>query len=255
MSAAAALEPNAASALELGGLTKVYGDASPATALKSVSLSVAAGEMFVVMGESGSGKSTMVRCVTRLLEPTEGRVRVHGRDVMAMDTQELVDLRRETVAMVFQSHGLLPHRTVMHNVGFGLELRGINVSERQERAAEMVALVGLSGRGDAYPDELSGGMQQRVGIARALVGRPSLLLMDEPFSGLDPLLRAQMQRELLGIQDRLGTTVVFITHDAREAFALGSRVALMRAGEVVQQGTPNELETEPADEFVRRLIA
>lgn len=251
---------NQAPVLELDRLSKYYdtnhgGDGPGITALIDVSLRVAPGEMFVVMGESGSGKSTMVRCVTRLIEPTSGRVLVRGADVTAMDEERLTGLRRHTVAMVFQHYGLMPHRTVAENVGFGLELRGVDGPERRDRTADVIALVGLDGREEAYPDELSGGMRQRVGIARALAVDPALLLMDEPFSGLDPLLRAEMQRELLALQDRLGTAVVFITHDAREAFALGHRVALMRAGEIVQQGPPQELLAEPANDFVKRFTA
>ena len=250
-------------ALDVRGLWKIYPtEADPAgrdgagvAALRNVSFQVGAGEIFVVMGESGSGKSTMVRCVTRLIEPTRGRVLVDGADVTAMSGAELTELRRHGVAMVFQAHGLLPHRSVAENVAFGLELRGVDRAERRERTEAMVSMVGLTGWEDAYPHELSGGMQQRVGIARALAQEPALLLMDEPFSGLDPLLRTEMQRELLALQDRLGTAVVFITHDVREAFALADRVALMRAGEIVQQGPPAELTRNPADQFVRDFTA
>lgn len=219
--------------------------------VRDVSFDVAPGEVFVVMGLSGSGKSTLVRCLTRLIEPTAGGVVIDGQDVIAASNQELRELRRSYASMVFQHFGLLPHRQVIDNVGYGLEVRGISKKERRAKAAEIVDLVGLSGFERSYPDQLSGGMQQRVGLARALANDPSLLLFDEPFSALDPLIRRDMQNEVIRLHQELGKTMVFITHDLQEALKLGDRILIMRDGEIVQIGSPAEVVGAPADEYVR----
>ena len=194
-------------------------------AVKDVSFDVAQGEVFVVMGLSGSGKSTLVRCLTRLIEPTAGKVELENRDVAAMSGKELMEVRRREVAMVFQHFGLLPHRTVLDNVAFGLEIRGEDKDQRYSRSRDVIELVGLKGYEGHFPDQLSGGMQQRVGLARALAVDPKVLLFDEPFSALDPLIRRDMQNEVVRLQEELGTTMVFITHDLQEALKLGSRGA------------------------------
>ncbi len=223
-------------------------------AVKDVSFDVAPGEVFVVMGLSGSGKSTLVRCLTRLIEPTAGKVEIGDRDVAAMSTKELMDVRRNEVAMVFQHFGLLPHRRVLDNVAFGLEIRGEDKDTRYGRSQEVIELVGLKGYENHYPDQLSGGMQQRVGLARALAVGPKLLLFDEPFSALDPLIRRDMQNEVIRLQEDLDTTMVFITHDLQEALKLGDRILIMRDGEVVQIGRPDEVIGAPADEYVRDFV-
>jgi glycine betaine/proline transport system ATP-binding protein len=219
--------------------------------VKDVSFDVAPGEVFVVMGLSGSGKSTLVRCLTRLIEPTAGQVVIDGHDVTKAGQAELRDLRRKHTSMVFQHFGLLPHRQVIDNVAYGLEIRGIKKKERRAKAEEIVNLVGLSGYEFSYPDQLSGGMQQRVGLARALANDPSLLLFDEPFSALDPLIRRDMQNEVIRLHHELGKTMVFITHDLQEALKLGDRILIMRDGELVQIGTPDEVVGAPADDYVR----
>ncbi len=212
---------------------------------------VAPGEVFVVMGLSGSGKSTLVRCLTRLIEPTAGTVRLGGVDVTTASDSELRDLRRKQVSMVFQHFGLLPHRQVIDNVAYGLEIRGMGKKERRAKAEEVVSLVGLDGFEQSYPDQLSGGMQQRVGLARALAGEPDILLFDEPFSALDPLIRRDMQNEVIRLHHELGKTMVFITHDLQEALKLGDRILIMRDGEMVQVGAPDEVVGAPADDYVR----
>lgn len=221
------------------------------TAVRDVSLAVDTGEMFVVMGLSGSGKSTLVRCLSRLIEPTSGSIEIAGEDVMSHGHAELRTLRRRVVSMVFQDFGLLPNRRVLDNVAYGLEIQGTERSVRRARAGDMIDLVGLTGFADHYPDELSGGMRQRVGLARALANDPKLLLLDEPFSALDPLTRREMQEEVLRLQEQVGTTMMFITHDLHEALRLGDRVALMRDGALVQVGTPGELLIRPVDDHVR----
>ncbi len=223
--------------------------------VKDVSFEVAPGEVFVVMGLSGSGKSTLVRLLTRLIEPTAGSVVLHGRDVMAASEKELRELRRHEVSMVFQHFGLLPHRSVLDNVGYGLEIRGVSKRERRQRAQEMVDLVGLAGYEASYPDQLSGGMQQRVGLARALAGDPELLLFDEPFSALDPLIRRDMQNEVIRLHREIGKTMVCITHALAEALKLGDRIVIMRDGEIVQVGTPDEVVGAPADDYVREFVS
>jgi len=224
-------------------------------AVKDVSFDVRPGEVFVVMGLSGSGKSTLVRLLTRLIEPTAGTVTIGGEDVTNADAGRLRDLRRHHVAMVFQHFGLLPHRTVMDNVGFGLEVRGVAKGERRARAQEMVDLVGLAGNEGSFPDQLSGGMQQRVGLARALAVDPTLMMFDEPFSALDPLIRRDMQNEVIRLHHEVGKTMVFITHDLQEALKLGDRILIMRDGEIVQIGEPAEIVASPADDYVRDFVS
>jgi glycine betaine/proline transport system ATP-binding protein len=223
-------------------------------AVRDVSLEIWPGEVFVVMGLSGSGKSTLVRTLIRLIEPTAGQVSILGSDVMAADPAELRDLRRHTVSMVFQHFGLLAHRTVIENVAFGLEIQGMAKPERLARAAEMLRLVGLEDAATQFPDQLSGGMQQRVGLARAFAVDPKLMLYDEPFSALDPLIRRDMQDEVCRLQDETGKTMLFITHDLPEALRLGDRIAIMRDGRIVQLGTPEELVGSPADDYVANFV-
>ena len=223
-------------------------------AIKDISFDVGVGEVFVVMGLSGSGKSTLVRCLIRLVDPTEGSIFIDGEDIVIYDAKQLIQLRRKKMGMIFQHYGLLPHRTVLENVGYGLEVQGIKKAERSTMAMEQLKRVGLESWAGAYPDELSGGMQQRVGIARALVLDPEILLMDEPFSGLDPLIRREMQDELIALQGQIKKTIVFITHDLNEALKLGDRIAIMRDGEIIQLGTPEEIVTHPADAYVGEFV-
>ena len=218
--------------------------------LQDVSFEVGQGETFVIMGLSGSGKSTMVRCLIRLIEPTAGEIIIGGRDITAMTDKELMEFRRANIAMVFQHYGLQPHRNVLDNASWGLEVQGINKQERYARTKEVLDLVGLGGWEEAYPRQLSGGMQQRVGLARALAVDTDILLMDEPFSGLDPLIRRQMQDELLRLQNELHKTIVFITHDLNEALKLGDRIAIMHDGQVAQIGSPEDIVLRPEDEYV-----
>ncbi len=224
-------------------------------ALQDVSLEVNAGEIFVIMGLSGSGKSTLVRHINGLLAPTAGRVFVGEQELTALGAAALRSLRRERLAMVFQRFGLLAHRSVIDNVAFGLELRGVAPAERHERARRWIARVGLAGWEQHRPAQLSGGMQQRVGLARALCSDTDIILMDEAFSALDPLIRSQLQAELLTLQAELGRSIVFITHDLDEALRIGSRVAVLRDGAVLQVGTPRELLLQPADAHVAAFVA
>jgi glycine betaine/proline transport system ATP-binding protein len=205
------------------------------------------------MGLSGSGKSTLVRTLIRLIEPTAGKIEIAGRDVMSADRNELRDLRRHSVSMVFQHFGLLAHRRVIDNVAFGLEIQGVGKRERHERAHEVLALVGLDDFANQFPDQLSGGMQQRVGVARAFAANPDVMLYDEPFSALDPLIRRDMQDEVMRLQREIGKTTMFITHDLPEALRLGDRIAIMRDGAIVQLGTPEELVGSPADDYVENF--
>lgn len=221
--------------------------------VKDVSISVSRGEMLVIMGLSGSGKSTLVRCFSRLHEITGGTIEVEGQDIMALSEKDLIDLRRNKMGMVFQSFGLLPHRTVLENVAFPLEMRGQDRHTRRERAMEVVKLVGLEGREDYFPRELSGGQQQRVGIARSLAIEPDIWFLDEPFSALDPLIRREMQDEFLRLQALLGKTIVFITHDFDEALRLADRIAIMKDGAVEQCDTPDQIVLNPATEYVRKF--
>ncbi|MGP4084672.1 quaternary amine ABC transporter ATP-binding protein [Streptomyces sp. KR55] len=223
-------------------------------AVRDVGFEVRKGEVFVVMGLSGSGKSTLVRCLTRLIEPTAGTIAIDGEDVRAMDKARLRELRRHRAAMVFQHFGLLPHRTVLDNVAYGLEIQGVGRAERRAKAAEVVAKVGLEGMEQRRPGQLSGGQQQRVGLARALAVDPEVLLFDEPFSALDPLIRRDMQEEVVRLHREEGRTMVFITHDLSEALKLGDRIALMRDGRIVQLGTPEEIVGSPADDYVREFV-
>ena len=225
-------------------------DSGHIPAAADVSFDVHVGEVFVIMGLSGSGKSTMVRCLSRLVEPTAGEVLLDGEDLLKVSKEDLIQIRRHKLGMVFQNFGLLPHMTVVENVGFPLKVQGVPEAKRRERALQMVQLVGLEGREDAYPRQLSGGQQQRVGIARSLAVEPDLWFLDEPFSALDPLIRRQMQDEFMRLQTMLHKTIVFITHDFLEAIRVGDRVAIMKDGQVVQIGSPAELVLNPADDYV-----
>ena len=222
-------------------------------ALRDVSFEVYPGETFVVMGLSGSGKSTLVRCLIGLIDATSGEINVDGEDITNFDARNLREFRRTKMAMVFQNFGLLPHKNVLDNAAYGLEVKGINKEDRHSKAREMLNKVGLSGWENANQTELSGGMQQRVGLARALAVDPDILLMDEPFSGLDPLIRRQMREELSLLQTEIQKTIIFITHDLDEAITIGDRIAIMRDGEIIQIGTPKEIITQPADDFVREF--
>jgi glycine betaine/proline transport system ATP-binding protein len=224
-------------------------------AVRDISFDVAPGEVFVVMGLSGSGKSTLVRAVTRLVEPTSGQVLFDGEDLLTADAKRLRELRRHKFSMVFQNFGLLPHRQVIDNVGYGLEVRGASKAERRRRSLEVIELVGLSGYENSYPDQLSGGMQQRVGLARALAVEPDVLFFDEPFSALDPLIRRDMQNEVIRLHRELKKTMVFITHDLSEALRLGDRILIMRDGKMVQLGTGDELVGAPVDDYVRDFVS
>jgi len=223
-------------------------------AVNQVNFDIKEGEIFVVMGLSGSGKSTLIRCINRLLVPTEGKVVVDEDDILTADEARLRELRRKKFGMVFQNFGLLPHRTVVSNVAFGLEVQGIPEKERTEKAYKVIKTVGLQGYEEKMTGQLSGGMQQRVGLARALANDPPVLLMDEAFSALDPLIRANMQDELLDLQERVQKTIVFITHDLDEALKLGDRIAIMKDGHIVQNGTSEEILTNPADDYVKAFV-
>ncbi|WP_164669642.1 quaternary amine ABC transporter ATP-binding protein [Virgibacillus doumboii] len=218
------------------------------------SLDIQQGEIFVIMGLSGSGKSTLIRCFNLLNKPTDGSIFIDGEDIVKYNSKQLKNVRQQKIAMVFQHFGLFNHRTIMANVEYGLEVRNVSKEERQEIAMKNIEIVGLKGYEDKYPDELSGGMQQRVGLARALANDPDILLMDEPFSALDPLIRREMQLELLDIQDRLKKTIIFITHDVNEAFKLGDRVAVMKDGKINQVGTPEEIIDKPANDYISDFI-
>lgn len=219
-----------------------------------VSFEVEAGEVFVIMGLSGSGKSTLIRLVNRLIEPSHGSVLVDGEDLSKMDRKSLIDTRRKKMSMVFQNFGLFPHRTIIRNTGFGLEVQGVEKTEIEKKAKKALEMVGLKGYEDQYPNQLSGGMQQRVGLARALANDPDILLMDEAFSALDPLIRKDMQDELLDLQASMKKTILFITHDLDEALKIGDRIALMKDGVIVQIGTPEEIMIKPSDEYVEKFV-
>ncbi len=219
--------------------------------LDNVSLSIEEGETFVCMGLSGSGKSTLIRHINRLIDPTSGVVSVEGINVMDLDQKKLIEFRRHKMSMVFQRFGLFPHKTVLENVGYGLEVQGQKPEERNKTAMEKIDAVGLTGFEHQYPNQLSGGMQQRVGLARALAVDPEILIFDEPFSALDPLIRREMQDELLKIQEKLQKTMVFITHDFLEAIKMGDHIAIMKDGEVSQVGTPEEIVANPIDQYVK----
>ncbi|RCL28724.1 glycine/betaine ABC transporter ATP-binding protein [Pseudomonas sp. AFG_SD02_1510_Pfu_092] len=217
-------------------------------------LSVKRGEIFVIMGLSGSGKSTLVRLFNRLIEPTSGNIYLNGREITGLSDKALLDVRRKEMGMVFQSFALMPHMSVLENTAFGLEIAGVSETERQKRAREALLQVGLSGQEHSYPHQLSGGMQQRVGLARALANDPTILLMDEAFSALDPLIRSEMQGELIKLQAEQKRTIIFISHDIEEAIRIGHRIAIMEGGRVVQIGTPQELISQPANDYVRTFF-
>lgn len=225
------------------------------TAVRDLTFDVARGEVFVVMGLSGSGKSTLIRCLSRLIEPTAGQVLLAGQDIRSASDADLRELRRRRISMVFQHFGLLPHRTVIDNVSYGLQVRGTARVARYARAQEVIDLVGLQGYERRFPDQLSGGMQQRVGLARALAGDPDVMLFDEPFSALDPLIRRDMQAEVIRLHRDMGKTMIFVTHDLAEALKLGDRILIMRHGELVQIGTGDELVGAPADDYVADFVS
>ena len=267
---------DALNAIEVRNVWKVFGQGSPdeaialakagstrqdiitsidqTVAVRDVSFSVARGETFVVMGLSGSGKSTLIRCLSRLIDPTAGEVLLNGENLLAMNDEELREVRRGKISMVFQHFGLFPHRKVIDNIAYSLEINGVKKDARHARANEVIELVGLQGYSHAYPEQLSGGMQQRVGLARALAVDPQVLFLDEPFSALDPLIRRDMQQEIIRLHYELGKTMVFITHDLSEAVKVGDRIAIMRDGAIVQIGTPEDLVANPADEYVANFV-
>ena len=249
-------EPEQALALARQGLSKheIVERTGQSIGVFDASFTIEAGEIFVVMGLSGSGKSTLVRLLNRLIEPTAGRIVVDGENINDYGDARLREFRRKDISMVFQSFALLPHMTVLDNTAFGLELAGVDPAARLAQAQAALAQVGLEIWGKSYPDELSGGMQQRVGLARALAADPSILLMDEAFSALDPIIRTDMQDELLRLQQEKHRTIVFISHDLDEAMRIGDRIAIMKDGQVVQVGTPEEILRAPADEYVRNFI-
>ncbi|WP_400246907.1 glycine betaine/L-proline ABC transporter ATP-binding protein [Niallia sp. JL1B1071] len=222
--------------------------------VNKASFEVNPGEIFVIMGLSGSGKSTLVRMFNRLIDPTIGNIYIDGKDIVRMSKEALRKVRREKISMVFQKFALLPHRTILENAEFGLEIQGVDKATRKEQALESLKLVGLSGYENQYPDQLSGGMQQRVGLARALANDPDILLMDEAFSALDPLIRKDMQDELLDLQSNMEKTIIFITHDLDEALRIGDRIALMKDGSIVQVGTPEEILMNPSNDYVERFV-
>ncbi|MFJ7934696.1 glycine betaine/L-proline ABC transporter ATP-binding protein [Sporosarcina sp. NPDC096371] len=222
--------------------------------VKKASFDVYEGEIFVIMGLSGSGKSTLVRLLNRLIDPTMGTILLDGEDIVKMNKEQLREVRRKKIGMVFQNFALFPHKTILENTEYGLEIQGVAKAERQEKAKESLKLVGLAGYEDQYPNQLSGGMQQRVGLARALANGPDILLMDEAFSALDPLIRKDMQDELLQLHNDMGKTIIFITHDLDEALRIGDRIALMKDGEIVQIGTPEEILMDPSNEYVERFV-
>jgi glycine betaine/proline transport system ATP-binding protein len=222
--------------------------------LDNVSIKIEEGETFVCMGLSGSGKSTLIRHINRLIEPTSGDVLVDGLNVMNCNPKELIDFRRHSISMVFQRFGLFPHKTVMQNVGYGLEVQGIKKDEINTRAMEKIEAVGLTGFEHQYPSQLSGGMQQRVGLARALATDADIMLMDEAFSALDPLIRSDMQKQLMDLQAKLKKTIVFITHDLDESLKLGDHIAILNAGKLVQVGTPVDIIMNPADDYVKAFV-
>jgi glycine betaine/proline transport system ATP-binding protein len=233
---------------------RIYREKHHTVGVNNVSFAVEPGEIFVIMGLSGSGKSTLVRMLNRLIEPTRGSIYVHGEDIVKMNKESLLRVRRKQIGMVFQKFALFPHRTVAENVEYGLEVQGVAKAERRAKALDALRLVGLADWANSMPSQLSGGMQQRVGLARALANDPDILLMDEAFSALDPLIRKEMQDELLELQEKMKKTIIFITHDLDEALRIGDRIALMKDGSVVQIGTPEEVMMNPANEYVERFV-
>lgn len=232
----------------------IFNQTGQAVGLANVSFEVQEGEISVVMGLSGSGKSTLIRCINRLIEPSSGQVFIDGEDITTFDNNALLELRRHKFGMVFQHFALFPHRNILNNVEYGLEIQNVDQDLRQEKARESLKLVGLEGWEEAMPSQLSGGMQQRVGLARALAVEPDILLMDEAFSALDPLIRGDMQNELISLQERMKKTILFITHDLDEALKIGNRVVLMKDGQIVQVGTPEEILMTPANDYVKRFV-
>jgi glycine betaine/proline transport system ATP-binding protein len=222
--------------------------------MRNINLNIEKGQFYILMGLSGSGKSTLVRNLIRLVNPTSGSITINGKNVTKMNLEQLLQFRRNTFGMVFQHYGLLPHLTVLDNAAYGLKVKGMSKGERYAKAMRTLETVGLKGWEDYYPGSLSGGMQQRVGLARALANEPDILLMDEPFSGLDPLIRRQMQDELVELQETLKKTIIFVTHDLHEALKLGDKIAIMRNGEVVQEGTPEDIVTHPANDYVQEFV-
>lgn len=233
---------------------KILEETGLTVGVDNANFSVKPGETFVIMGLSGSGKSTLVRCINRLIDPTRGEITLGDKNIVDMDKKDLREIRRTTIGMVFQNFALLPNRTVLGNVEYGLEIQGIGREERQKKSMESLELVGLKGYEHSHPDQLSGGMKQRVGLARALANDPKILLMDEPFSALDPLIRADMQDELIELQEEMQKTIIFITHDLDEALKMGDRIMLMKDGKTVQTGTAEEILTKPADDYVARFV-
>jgi glycine betaine/proline transport system ATP-binding protein len=223
-------------------------------AVRNVSCSIHRDEFFVFMGLSGSGKSTLIRLLLRLIKPTSGEIIINGDDICKYSKKQLMNLRRNTISMVFQNYGLFPHRSVIDNVAYGLKVKGVSKDERYAKAQETIETVRLKGWEDYYPPSLSGGMQQRVGLARALATDPDVLFMDEPFSGLDPLIRREMQDELIEIQDKIHKTILFVTHDLDEALKLGDRISIMKDGRIIQTGTPEEVITTPSDDYVKEFV-
>ncbi|TVP84095.1 MAG: glycine betaine/L-proline ABC transporter ATP-binding protein [Alkalicoccus sp.] len=263
------------SKIQINGLTKIFGqnekagieqlrqgkskdeilrDTGATVGVNQASIEIEEGEFFVIMGLSGSGKSTLIRLVNRLIEPTSGEVMIDGSDIAKMSKQNLIETRRKKLGMVFQNFGLFPHKNILDNVAYGLEIQEVPLEERQEKARRSIVDVGLAGYEQSYPKELSGGMQQRVGLARALANDTDILLMDEAFSALDPLIRKDMQDELLGLQNKLGKTILFITHDLDEALKLGDRIAIMKDGEIVQTGTSEDILATPANDYVSEFV-
>ena len=248
--------PERAMTPEYAGVSKadIQAEIGCVVALQDVSFEVGLGEIFVVMGLSGSGKSTLIRCLIRLIEPTAGEIWIDAEDILSYNDKQLTQFRRRKSAMVFQHFGLLPHRSIIDNAAWGLEVQGMSKRDRHERAMQSLELVGLKGWENAFATELSGGMQQRVGLARALTVDPEILLMDEPFSALDPLIRREMQDELINLQQRIQKTIIFITHDLDEALKLGNRIAIMRDGKIIQMGFPEEIVETPADAYVEDFV-
>ena len=267
---------NSGSSIEIHNVSKIFGNTSQEAleairnkrvtkqealekynsviGVSDVSFDIRPGEIFCVMGLSGSGKSTLVRHINRLLEPTMGKILIDGQDVMALEKQDLQEFRNKKIGMVFQNFALMPHRSVIDNIAMPLEIRGINKNKRYGKANEILNIVELQGWGNKYAHELSGGMQQRVGLARALAADPEILLMDEPFSALDPLIRRQLQKEFIKLSKQLKKTTVFITHDLDEAVKVGHRIAIMRDGMVIQVGTPEEIVMNPEDDYVADFV-
>ncbi|RZS77263.1 glycine betaine/proline transport system ATP-binding protein [Phyllobacterium myrsinacearum] len=249
-------KPDKALALSRSGKEKadIYAETGSTIGVNDASLEIREGEIFVIMGLSGSGKSTLLRLLNRLIEPSAGSIEINGTDITKMSNRELIELRRRDMSMVFQSFALLPNRNVINNTAFGLEVAGVDESERHTKALAALKAVGLEAYATSSPDELSGGMKQRVGLARALASEPTILLMDEAFSALDPLIRTEMQDELMRLQAEHSRTIVFVSHDLDEAMRIGDRVCIMQNGRIIQVGTPDEIILKPANEYVRSFF-